>query len=102
MGGNSSASHISIMINTFFNLNKKKDNILKKSEIPNEFFSRFFKNIFQNFGSFLSFFIQQKGRQFYENTWDKILELSSDYQVREKQFIVAYYISGLVKSLDNW
>lgn len=61
MGGNSSASHISIMINTFFNLNKKKDNILKKSEIPNEFFSRFFKNIFQNFGSFLSSLFSKKG-----------------------------------------
>jgi len=46
MVGVSNASHISTMINTLFNLNKKKDNILKKSEIPNEFFSRLFKNIF--------------------------------------------------------
>lgn len=50
IGSNNPSNDYSLMVNSLYNIDIKKDNMIKKSFYDSDFNSRFFKKIFSLYG----------------------------------------------------
>lgn len=84
-------NEIQTMANSLFNKNRKKTSNLKQYEIPYEFYVRILQKFFQLSGSI-----------FFNNTFQKINELSKSYDTREKQIFVGCWVNSFFKTIHVW